>query len=104
MAEEQPITAKRTAVGVFCLLCFIGAAVLLAYPGHDLFQGALTRVGVLLAAFWLVLGRPPAWKGLSSNWVLVGGIVGAILVRQAKALFPVLAIIAGIVWFARPRK
>lgn len=105
MTEEQSIVRKRGLIGLCCLLCLFGAAALTAYQGHDeLLQGALVRVGVILAAFWLVLGRPPKWKPLSSNWLIGGGIVAAILLPRLRAMFPVLAIIIGIALFAKPKK
>lgn len=103
MSDDQSLQSKRTAIGLFALICLSGAAALIGFPGHDGLQGALVRVGLLLAAFWLVLGRPPRWKALSSNWLLVAGIAGALLVRQAKAIFPVAAVIVAIAFFARPR-
>ena len=106
MTNAAQTKGKRIAVCMFSVLCFARAVVVMAFPEHDheMLQGAFIRVGILLAAFWLVMGRPPAWKGLSSNWMLFGGIVSAILIRQAKVMFPVLAVVAGIAWFARPRK
>lgn len=104
MSDATKLVEKRGAIGVCCLLCLGGAAAFIAFPGHDGLQGALVRVGVLLAAFWLVLGRPPKWKPLSSNWMIAGGIVAAIIMPRARAMFPILAVIIGIAMFAKPRK
>lgn len=104
MTNVPALAEKRGAIGFFAVVCLIGSLVLMNFPGHEGLQGALVRVGVLLAAFWLVLGRPPKWKRLSSNWVIFSGIVGAILLPRARAMFPVLAVIIGIALFARPRK
>ena len=104
MSESVKLVEKRGAIGFFSIVCLVTAGVLTAFPGHEGLQGALVRVGVLLAAFWLVLGRPPKWKRLSSNWVIVGGIIAAIVLPRARAMFPVLALIIGIALFARPRK
>lgn len=103
MTDDASLQSKRTAIGLFALVCLTGAVVLVAFPGHEGLQGALVRVGILLSAFWLVLGRPPRWKAVQSNWLLVAAIAGALLVRQAKAIFPVAAVIVAIAFFARPR-
>ena len=107
MVSDDELRKKRVYVGLFSLICLIGAGVLSFFPGNEGLQGALLRVGILLFAFWLALPtnkRPAAWKGLSSNWVLVGGVVMAAAIPRLRAMFPVLAVFAAIAWFARPRK
>ncbi len=85
----------------------MASVILLFNPNNDGLQAALLRVGLLLGAFWLAMPtktRPAAWKSFSSNWTLVGLIITAIVIPRAKMMFPVIAIIAGIAYFARPRK
>lgn len=107
MVSDEQLRQKRIYVGLISVACISGAVVLAAFPEHEGLQGALMRVGILLAAFWLALPskhRPAAWKGLSSNWVLFGGIIAAIAIPRARAMFPVIAVIIAIAWFVRPRK
>ncbi|MEQ9406637.1 MAG: hypothetical protein RIK87_02885 [Fuerstiella sp.] len=107
MVTDEQLRKKRIYVALLAVGCLIGGAVLAAFPGHEGFQGALIRCGILLGAFWLVLptkDRPAAWKGVSSSWILIGGLVAAIAIPRARAMFPLIAVIIGIAWFARPRK
>ena len=107
MVNEDALRKKRIYVGILSIGCVVASAILLFYPGNDGLQAALLRVGLLLGAFWLAMPtktRPAAWKSFSSNWTLVGLIITAIVIPRAKMMFPVIAIIAGIAYFARPRK
>jgi hypothetical protein len=107
MVNDGELRQKRVYVGFFSVACLAGATTLAFFPGNEGFQGALLRVGVLLAAFWLALptkDRPAAWRGISSNWALFGGILLAAIIPRARAMFPILAIFMGIAWFARPKK
>ncbi len=107
MPDDDQLRKKRIHVGLLALACLAGAVVLAKYPEREGLQGALVRVGILLAAFWLVLPtkeRPAAWKKLSSNWVLVSGVVAAIALPRARAMFPIIAVIIAIAWFAKPKK
>ena len=59
-----------------------------------------------MGAFWLALPtktRPAAWKGMMSGWTAPGLIITALVIPRLKFMFPVLAIIVGIAYFARPR-
>lgn len=97
---------KRVFVGLFSIICLIVGVALNFYPGNDGLQGALLRVGMLLAAFWLAMptkSRPAAWKVLSSNWALVGAVASAILMPRVKGMFPVFAVLVAVAYFARPR-
>ena len=94
-------------MGLYALLCLTGGGILVFYPEHEGLQGALLRVDILLFAFWLAMptsDRPAAWKAISSNWVLVGGVIVAAAIPRLRAMFPVLAAFAAIAWFARPRR
>lgn len=107
MVSERELRAKRVYVGCFAVICLGGAVALSFAPGNEGFQGALVRVGVLLSTFWLALPsgkRPAAWRGISSNWAIFGGVILAIAIPRLRAMFPVLAIVIGIAWFAKPRK
>ena len=107
MVSEEDLRNKRIYVGFLSIASVVGSVVLEFYPGSEGLQGALLRVGLLLAAFWLAMptkSRPAAWKSFSSNWTLVGIVIAAIVMPRAKAMFPIIAIIAGIAYFARPRK
>ena len=107
MVSEEDLRNKRIYVGMFSIACLTAGCVLAFYPGNDGLQGAMLRVGLLLGAFWLAMPtaeRPAAWKGLSSNWALTAAVIAAIVMPRAKVMFPVIAVIAGIAWFARPRK
>lgn len=106
MVDEQQLRRRRVWVGLFAILCLVGAAALMGYPDREGLQGAMVRVGILLTAFWLALpskNRPAAWKGLSSNWAIAGGIVTAIVIPRARALFPLIAVFLSLAWFAKPR-
>ncbi len=107
MVSEDDLRKKRIYVGILSIASVVGSVVLEFYPDNEGLQGALLRVGLLLAAFWLAMptkSRPAAWKSISSNWTLVGLVIAAIVMPRAKAMFPIIAIIAGIAYFARPRK
>ena len=106
MVDEDDLRSRRIYVGLLAITSLAGAVVLLFYPGNDGLQGALVRVGLVLGAFWLALPtktRPSAWKGMMSSWTVPGLIITALLIPRLKFMFPVLAIIAGIAYFARPR-
>ena len=106
MVDEDDLRSRRIYVGLLAIASLIGAVVLLFYPGNDGMQGAFVRVGLLLGAFWLALPtktRPSAWKGMMSNWTVPGLIITALVIPRLKFMFPVLAIIVGIAYFARPR-
>lgn len=109
MVNEDELRSKRIYVGLLAIGFLIGAAVtFFAAADNEGLQGALMRVGLLLGAFWLAMPtktRPSAWKILpTSNWAIFGMIISAVFISRLKVMFPVLAIFAGIAWFARPRK
>ncbi|MCP4171376.1 MAG: hypothetical protein GY758_11455 [Fuerstiella sp.] len=106
MVNEDDLRRRRVYVGLLAVASLIGAVVLLFYPGNDGVQGALVRVGLVMGAFWLALPtktRPAAWKGMMSGWTAPGLIITALVIPRLKFMFPVLAIIVGIAYFARPR-
>lgn len=103
---SHELTQKRFFVGLISIACIAFGVALYFYPGNEGLQGALLRVGMLLAAFWLAMPtktRPAAWKALQSNWALPGAIIAAILMPKFKGMFPVFAVLAGIAYFARPK-
>lgn len=109
MVNEDELRGKRIYVGLLSIGCLVGAVVtVFTAPDNEGLQGALIRVGLLLGAFWLAMptaNRPSAWKVLpTSNWAIFGMIVSAVLISRLKYMFPVIAVFAGIAWFARPRK
>jgi len=108
MVSEDELRSKRIYVGLLSVGCLLGAAMIEFYPVSELFQAALIRVGVLLGAFWLAMptkDRPAAWKRMpSSNWTIAGLIFTAVLIPRLKYMFPVVAVVAGIAWFAKPRR
>lgn len=109
MVNEEELRGKRIYVGLLAIGCLVGAAAtMILRPDDTGLLGALIRVGMLLSAFWLAMPtatRPAAWKRLpSSNWAIFGMIISAILIPRLKYMFPVLAVFAGVAWFARPRK
>lgn len=104
--NSDELSQKRFLVGGIAITCLAIGVLLYFYPGNEGLQGALLRVGMLLAAFWLAMPtktRPAAWKVLQSNWALPGAIVSAILMPKFKGMFPIFAVLAGIAYFARPR-
>ncbi|MCP4787909.1 MAG: hypothetical protein GY903_34315 [Fuerstiella sp.] len=106
MVNEDDLRGRRIYVGLLAFTSLVGAAALLFYPGNEGLQGALVRIGLVLGAFWLALPtktRPSAWKGMMSSWTVPGLIITALLIPRLKFMFPVLAIIVGIAYFARPR-
>lgn len=109
MVNEDELRGKRIYVGLLSIGCLVGAVVaVVVAPDNEGLQGAFIRVGLLLGAFWLAMPtatRPAAWKRLpTSNWAIFGMIVSAVLISRLKYMFPVIAVFAGIAWFARPRK
>ncbi|HIK93587.1 MAG TPA: hypothetical protein EYG03_16685 [Planctomycetes bacterium] len=107
MVDEDALRGRRIYVGLLAMASLIGGVALLFYPGHELVQGALIRVGIVLGAFWLALPtktRPSAWKGMMSGWAVPGLVITALAIPRLKFMFPVLAVIIGIAYFARPRK
>ena len=108
MVTDEELRQTRKYVGFFSIVCLIGAGVVAFFsPDSVGLQGALLRVAILLFAFWLAMPtkeRRAAWKIFSSNWVLVGSAVIAAFIPRLRAMFPVLAVFAGIAWFAMPRK
>lgn len=111
MVNDDELRSKRIYVGLLAVAALVGGVVLAFFPGNEGVQGACVRVGLVLGAFWLALPskeRPAAWKKfssrMSSNWTIFALIATAIVIPRAKAMFPLLAIMAGIAWFARPRK
>lgn len=104
--NSDELIQKRFLVGCICVACLVIGVLLYFYPGNEGVQGALLRVGMLLAAFWLAMptkNRPAAWKVLQSNWALPGAIVAAVLMPKFKGMFPIFAVLAGIAYFARPK-
>jgi len=104
---NQDLVRKRIPVAIITVACFVGYGVLFFWPEYTGTQGALLRVGLLMAAFWLAMpspSRPAAWKPLQSPWTLPGIIVFALLLPRLKMMLPLLAFVAVIAWFARPRK
>ena len=107
--QKNPSTElieKRVLVGILSIICLVIGVVLYFYPGNEGLQGAVLRVGMLLAAFWLAMPtktRPAAWRILSSNWALVGAVISAILMPRVKGMFPVFAVLVAVAYFARPR-
>ena len=107
MVTEEELQSKRVWVGIISVVCIVWGCALYEFPGNEGLQGALLRVGMLMGAFWLAMptkSRPAAWKAVSSNWALGIAVVAAIIMPRAKAMFPILAILAGIAYFARPRR
>ena len=106
MTQPDPETIRKRRIAGICSILLLAGGIALSFGdgSHEGIRGALLRVGILLGALWLVLARPPRWKRLYSNWVIFGGIISAVLVRQLKYMFPVLAILAVIALIARPRK
>jgi hypothetical protein len=107
MVNEDDLRRRRVYVGLLAITSLAGSVVLLFYPGNEGVQGALVRVGLVMGAFWLALPtktRPAAWKGMMSGWTAPGLIITALVIPRLKFMFPVVAIIVGIAYFARPRK
>jgi uncharacterized membrane protein HdeD (DUF308 family) len=111
MVNDDELRSKRIYVGLLAVAALVGGVVLVFFPGNEGVQGACVRVGLVLGAFGLALPskeRPAAWKKfssrMSSNWTIFALIATAIVIPRAKAMFPLLALMAAIAWFARPRK
>lgn len=106
MTTSDDLIRKRTLVGILSLGCLIGGGWLYFSADNEGLQGALLRVGMLLAAFWLAMptrDRPAAWRVLSSNWALVGAIASGILMPRFRGMFPVFAVLVAVALFVRPR-
>ena len=108
--SEPKIIINSTKVGVIALTCLLAAALIFVGSGSDkdwkVWQGAFTRVGLVMGAFWLALPsrfRDAAWANVSPL-TFVGLLLGVIAIaRFPKRLIP-LAIALLIAWFVlRPR-
>ena len=109
--NDAKIAINRTLVGVLALSC-LGAAVAIwvyAPTGTDwmLWRGAFTRVGLLLAAFWLALPsghREAAWANVTPMTFI--GILLAIagVAARPKVAVPVLIVLAVLGFVLRPRE
>jgi hypothetical protein len=93
----------RPTVGVLAILLLVAGGVMY-FGGHDegtagQVQGALVRVGVLLATLWLAqpeLSRMRPWMAI----LLVAALVGVVFFR--RLLIPLL-VVAVLVAILRPR-
>jgi len=98
------LISLRTKIGVIAVACLLIAAGFYVAGSEATIrvpemQGALFKVGLVMAAIWLAypnLKRLPAWLAVS-------GCVGAILiaVHRRLALFVIPLLI--LAWFLRPR-
>jgi hypothetical protein len=107
MVNEDDLRRRRIYVGLLAIVALIGYVAVGFYPGNDGLRGALLRVGLVMGAFWLALPtktRPSAWKGMMSGWTAPGLIITALVMPRLKFMFPVVAIIFLLAYFARPRK
>ncbi len=105
----QPVTINRGLLGCLALGCLIGAAVSFVYETEEvnIWQGAFTRVGIVLTALWMALprdGRLGNWANVSLSTLIL--IVGAIFVvsRRPQQFLPILLGVAAIGYFLRPRE
>lgn len=110
--EPVKIAVNRTMVGLISLVCL--SSWLFLYfrnPNAEgdllLWQGGLMRAGLLMGALWIALptkNRDAAWANVSP-WMLAGLIGGVIGIARFPRLFvPLLAILAVVGFFLRPRK
>ncbi len=107
---EQKIAIDRTMVGIIALTCLLTAAVIFVSARNDenwvYWQAAFTRVGLVMAAFWLALPsrhRDAAWANVSPM-TLVGLFLTAITLARFKLLIPVVAVLVVVGLFFRPKK
>lgn len=110
---SSQVPVNRTLVGILAVLCLVSGAVLMLSGSTGpiaLWQGALFRVGVVLAAFWLALPsrtREAAWARVPI-WQVVGVLLVILAVARspaaAKVLIPAAFALAGILLALRPRR
>jgi hypothetical protein len=109
----QSVPINRPLVGILALVC-CGVAGLLMWADPDgsseLWQGAFSRVGVVLAAFWLALPsrtREAAWARVPI-WQVAGVMLAIVVVARTrvplKALLPGLALFGLALMMLRPRR
>lgn len=110
--ESRKVPVNRTMVGFISLTCLSAWIFLfLRYPEAKgdllLWQGGLMRAGLLMGAFWFALptkNRDAAWANVSP-WTLVGMIGSVVgIAARPRVFVPLLAALAVIGFFLRPRK
>ncbi len=110
--ERGLIPINRVSIGCIAIGCWLLAG-LIWWAGWEsqgaLWQGALSRVGVVMAAFWIAMPtrtREAAWARVSWKWVL-GGLVALIVIGRSRVplrfLIPALIVTAVVVLILRPR-
>ena len=108
--SQGKIAINRTLVGVLALVCLAAAAGIWRFaPSEDnwkLWQGAFTRVGLLMSAFWIALpsgDREAAWANVTP--LTFAGIILAVagVAARPKIAVPVLIVLTVIGFLVRPR-
>jgi hypothetical protein len=108
---SQSVPLNRTKVGIAAVLCLVVALSLQpwAYDSSNLalWQAALGRVGIVMAALWLALpgrNQPAAWAKLSPR--VIGLIVVGLIATSRlslRILLPGAAVIGLLFLLLRPR-
>jgi len=107
---DQKIEISRTKVGLLCIACLATAFAIFAFaPTNDdwpIWQGAFTRVGLVLGALWLALPsktRQAAWANVSPSTFFGLIFVIVLWARYPRFVTPLIIVIAVIGYFLRPR-
>lgn len=106
------IPVNRFSIGAITLSCWALAGLIWwlgLEGGTEVWQGALSRVGVVMAAVWLAMPtrhRDAAWAHVPWPW-LAGTLLFLVAVLRTKAplkiLIPGTLALAGVILVLRPR-
>ncbi|MDP1797957.1 MAG: hypothetical protein Q8K78_10765 [Planctomycetaceae bacterium] len=106
------IPVNRWSVGLIAAACFVLAGVVhftVDSGAAELWEGALSRVGVVMCAVWLAMPtrtRDAAWAHISWQ-TLAGGLLGLVMIVRTrvplKLLIPAALFSAGVYFVLRPR-
>lgn len=75
------VTINRSLVGQIAVCCLLGSILMMFFPAESnllMWRGALFRVGVVMAAFWMALptkGREAAWARVPIWQVAVAALL-----------------------------
>lgn len=112
---NDKVTINRTLVGVLALICLLSAVAIWltrqdaanADTNATMWQAAFTRVGLVMAAFWIALpskGREAAWANISKQSLVVI-LLGLVALTRLKLqiVLPAVAVLLVLGSILRPR-
>ncbi len=113
--SNDKVTINRTLVGVLALICLISAAAIWLSrrdagdtdTNARMWQAAFTRVGLVMAAFWIALpskGREAAWANISKQSLVVI-LLGLVALTRLKLqiVLPAVVVLLILGSILRPR-